>query len=738
MTKLENTSTKSKIGDPMDRVDGRLKVTGAAKYAAEFAVPNLAYGALAKSTIAKGRVTKIDTSGAMASPGVIAVITHENKPESKVPGFGEKLPLLDPEIHYSGQTIAVVVADSYEAAEYGAERLQIEYDTNQAEATLTDHLGQAILHPGHKRGDADQGMAAAADKVEATYTTPTEHHNPLEPHATLAVWNGDNLLLYNSTQGVSGTQQAIAGQLMMDPAEVRVVDPFVGGGFGCKGTTWTHVTLAALAAKAVGRPVLIELRRKDLFTSNGHRAETRQTVAMGADSAGKLTAIKHIAYNHASIANDFVEGTGEPPASLYSCPNVHIGEHLVHLDVPPATFMRAPGWSSGSWGQETAMDELAYALGLDPLELRLRNHADTDESKKRPWTSKHLRECYLQAGDKFGWSARNPRVGSMKKGRLLVGCGMATASYPSPFGQSQARATLHKDGSALIECGTQDLGTGTYTILTQIAAETLGLDSSRVRVEIADTNLPPAPLSAGSVSATTTGSAVLHACRALIGAVLALASADPKSPVAGLTVADVTARDGRLASAKDPHKSAAYAQILEAAAKRTVQAEGLARPENPPGGRFESSDGDSHSGQGFGAHFCEVHVDADLRTIRVARWVGAFALGRVLNAKTLTSQLQGGIVWGIGMGLMEETYIDPHFARFLNSNLAEYHVPTNKDVPDMEIILVAEDDTLISPIGAKGAGEIGITGVAAAIGNAVYHATGKRVRDLPITLDKII
>lgn len=674
------------VGKPLDRVDGRLKVTGGAKYAAEFPVAGVKHAVLVQSTVGRGTLTGLDVAAAKAVPGVVEVITSET------PGAGD---LLSKEVSYNGQTVAVVVAESLEAATQAAEVLKPTYDAQPPRTDFT-----AIVPNGGRprvRGDVEAGLAQAAKKVEATYTTPTEHHNPMEPHGTIVSWNGGKATVYDSTQGVISTAQTVARRLGVPPTDVQVVDPFVGGGFGCKGNSWPHTSLCALAARVVGAPVKLQLTRRQMFTSNGHRPRTEQVERFAAGADGRLTAVIHEGKCDQAQKDGFVESTGAPFPMLYACANASVVDRPVKLDVPPGTYMRAPGEASGTFGLETAMDELAYELGIDPLEFRLRNYADVDPSNGKPWSSKSLKACYSQAAARFGWDRRDPKPGSMRQGDALVGMGMATATYPSNFMPASARATMDEKGKALVQIATQDLGTGTYTILTQIAAEALGMAPQDVRVEIADSSLPNAPLSGGSWSATSAGSAVKKAAEELRSRL----GGDPKG----------------------------YVAAVRATGEKTVSVE--ARAERDPGAR-------DYSSHGFGAHFCEVHIDPELRTIKVARWVGAFALGKVLNEKTLRSQLLGGIVWGIGMGLLEETAMDPRFGRYVNSNLAEYHVPVNRDVPPIEAILVPEEDKWISPLGAKGAGEIGITGAAAALGNAVFHATGKRVRDLPITLDKIL
>jgi xanthine dehydrogenase YagR molybdenum-binding subunit len=726
------------VGLPLDRVDGTLKVTGGAKYAAEFSVPNLAYAVLVQTPFAKGKVTDIKTEAAEKAPGVIAVITDRNIPKITAPKgmpSGASHPYLTDEVDYSGQNAAIVIAESFEGAEYAAGLVEIVREEEKPSTDMEAHLDEAYTSQGGrmpeaKRGDFDSAFPSAALKVDHVYRTPTEHHNPMEPHATIAIWQTDGtLLVYDATQGVSGAAQTIGRAFGMDAKQVRVVDPFVGGGFGCKGMSWPHSTLCAVAAKVAGRPVKIAISRRQMFTSNGHRPETRQAMRLGADEKGRLVAIDANMINRTAQTADFVEPSGMLANMLYSCPNVHVRHRLVRMDVPPPTFQRAPGEASGSFGIETAMDELAYAAKLDPIELRLLNHADKDESENKPWSSKHLKECYQQASEAFGWSKRTPEPGSMRQGRLLVGYGMATASYPANVRPAAARATLNADGSVLVECGTQDLGTGSYTILAQIAADALGVQMDRVRVKIADSWLPEAGGSGGSTSAASAGSAVMEVCSNLKSDLFNLAVSDVNSPFHGMAADDLQASGG-LVTGKNGAPARIETILSKAGQKslsRETRTEG--RPKAPAGGL---------SYHAFGAQFCEVHVDPDTRMIQIARWVGAFAVGKVLNAKTLQSQLRGGIVFGIGMGLMEESVLDHAYGRFVNSNLAEYHVPVHRDVAPIDIILVEEEDPYVSPVGAKGAGEIGITGAAAAIGNAVYHATGKRVRDLPITLDKIL
>ena len=751
----DGKSAEKVVGKPMDRVDGRLKVMGGARYAFEFEMPNLARAVIVDSTIARGKVRRIDTKAAEGAPGVIAVITHENQPPMALPTnppAGDSKPLLDPVIRHQGQHVAVVVAETFEQADWAASLIRVEYARETPDADFEKHLDAGFVPKTDrvvtaKKGDAAAGLAASSHRVEETYRTPPMHHNPMEPHATVAMWRGDELTVYDATQGVINSAGNLAQQFNLDPKAVHLINPFVGGGFGCKGQAWPHSPLCAMAAKVVGRPVRLEITRRQMFTNNGHRPPTHQDVKLGADGGGKLLAQKHEAWNHTSRVDEFTEPTGNALRSLYAAPALDVTHKLVRVDVPAPTYMRAPGESSGSFSLETAMDELAYELGVDPLELRLRNYAEVENSSGKPYSSKSLRQCYDQAARAFGWSRRTPMPGAMRTADgMLVGLGMATASYPATFNPSSAKATMMADGRVLVQIATQDLGTGTYTILTQIAAEALGVDPSMVRVEIGDSTFPASGTSGGSQTANSAGASVMSVCEDLKKAVATFATKDEETPLWNLSPREYDVKDGVVFAKADPKRRMSYAQILKRYGKREAQATAFVKPgiergrEQPssPTAQSDPNKPDGNAFTGFGAQFCEVHVDPDLRMVRVARWTGAFALGKVLNEKTLRSQLHGGIVWGIGMGLMEETLLDARYGRFVNSNLAEYHVPVIKDAPPIEVILVPEKDDLVSPLGAKGGGEIGIVGAAAAIGNAIFHATGKRVRELPITLDKIL
>lgn len=735
--------TQPLVGRGVDRVDGRLKVTGRADFAADVPAAHVAHAAIVSSAIARGHV-RIDASAAERAPGVLRVLTPANAP--RLPGATKKVGpvdrllqiLQDDEIHYGDQPIALVIADSHEAAQAAARLIVARYDpadhTHDIAAQQANAYKPASLGPqgeaDSKRGDPDRGFASAHVTIDATYTTQNQFHNPMEPHACMAVWQGpDRLTIYDTTQGIFNARQKVAATFGLPEDNVRIVSHFVGGGFGCKGSTWSHVVLAAMAARATERAVRLAITRPQMFGFVGYRPRTIQRVKLGADAHGKLTAIEHACSSETSRIDEFVEPGARTTRMLYACPNVITSHRLVRLDVATPTFTRAPGEASGSFALESAMDELAYALAIDPLELRLRNHADHDEDEDKPFSSKSLKACYAQAAARFGWSRRHQRQGSMRDGAWLVGWGMATATYPARQSPASALARMRKDGSALVQAGTQDLGTGTYTIMSQIAADALGLPLERVRFELGDSALPKTPVSGGSQTASSTGSAVKRAADALRQKLVQTAIADARSPLHGVAESDVAVSGGVMSAKSAPAKREAYAVLIA----RTGQDEISAQLDTTP-----KPEQQGYSRHSFGAHFIEVKVDAELKHVRVTRCVSAFAAGKILNRKTALSQFQGGIVWGLGLALTEDGVRDHASGRILTRDLADYHVPVHADVPELDIIIVDEADAYVNEIGAKGIGEIGITGVAAAVANAVYHATGKRIRELPITLDKLV
>lgn len=729
------------VGQPLDRTDGVLKVTGQAHYAAEFQVPRLAYAVLVQSTVPAGRITRVDAHVAQAMPGVLLVMTHENAPRlpndgkpALEPPTGRVLSLLqDDQVHYNGQPVALVVGDTLEHAQAAARMVRIEvapaparldFETARADAHSP---GKVLTQPADTtRGDVAAGMAQAAQRIEAVYRTPMETHNPMEPHATIAVWDGDALTLYDSTQYVSGVRRTVAKTLGVAPDKVRVVCPFVGGGFGCKGSVWSHVVLAAMAARQVGRPVKLVLERPQMFGPVGGRPRTEQRIALGTDHDGRFTAIAHDSLSTTSMIEDWTEPCAIATRILYETPNQRTTHRLARLNVGTPTFQRAPGEATGTFALEVALDEMAYALGIDPVELRLRNDAPQDPEKRIPWSSRSVAACYRTGAERFGWARRNPQPSSMRAGNTCIGWGMATATYPANRSAAGATARYLPDGTAQVESGSQDLGTGTYTVMTQVAADAMGLPVDRVQFGLGDTRMPEAPVSGGSQSVASVSPAVQAAGTQARNALIAVAVADTSSPLHGLTADDITVADGYLSARNGPREAVAAV---------------VARYGRPIAATAKVEPGDAKqkfSMHSFGAVFAEVHVDADLGVIRVPRIVASYGVGRLLNAKTGRSQLMGGIVWGMGMALFEESLLDPRYGRIVNNNLAEYHVPVNADVPDIDILVLDEVDPHINPLGAKGIGEIGITGVPAAIANAVYHATGRRVRELPITLDKLL
>lgn len=769
--------SNSVLGRPLDRVDGRRKVMGAAPYAAEFKVSNVAYAMLVQSTIAKGTIRTIDTAAAERAPGVVAVFTHKNMPrlgkigdvsaEGTAPGE-QHIPLQDATIHYAAQNIALVVAESYEQARFAASLVRATYDEQKPALAIEDPNAPSYApekffgfeEVQDKRGDAAGAMATAQTKVEQTYSTPVEHHNPLEPPATIAQWDGDRLTIYNATQAVIGTQKMFAGIFKLPVNNVRVISPFVGGGFGCKGLIWLHPALAAVAARELKRPVKLALTRQQMFTSNGHRGRTVQRLSLGAARDGKLTSIRHLSTTQTSPVGDFFEPPGLTTRMLYACPNLEMTHTVKRLNLGTPTPMRAPGESPGTFALESAMDELAYQLKLDPLELRLINHADVHPHNGKAWSSKHLKDCYRLGAEKFGWANRKAEPRAMKDGRWLIGYGMATATYPGYRSPASARATIKADGSVLVQSATQDIGTGTYTVMAQVAADTLGVPIERVKAELGDSSLPPAPTSGGSTTVASVAPAVKAACEQARAEIVKLALAQRGSKLFGKREDEIAFANSRLFVRGEEARGESYADILKRAKRAEVAACVTAQTVPPPGAQQEAASGQQGAGlapcsrfgplveqdadqaryafQSFGAQFAEVRVDEDLGVVRVARFTSVQDIGRVINEKMARSQVHSGVIYGIGMALMEETVYDQRNGRNVVRTLADYHFPANADVPAIDVHFIGAPDPHINSIGSRGVGEIGITGVAAAIANAVFHATGKRVRDLPITPDKLL
>jgi xanthine dehydrogenase YagR molybdenum-binding subunit len=732
------------IGAPINRTDAWAKVSGAAPYSAEHQVEGVTHAVLVTSTIPSGRVVRIDDSAARDVPGLLLVMTPQNamrlpretRDGKLQPPIGRRLTLLqENDVYYNNQPIAVVVADTLEHAREAAARLHVEYE--RKDAVLDFEQAKQRVHPPEKvlgedadtkRGELQAGLLAASVHVDATYTTPIENHNPLETHATIAEWDGDKLTIHESTQYMKGVQRIAAAIFGIPPENVTAICPYTGGGFGSKGSLWSHAPLTAMAAKMLGRPVKLSLDRNQMFGPVGQRPVTEQRFRIGAMDDGRIMASSHDTVAYTSMIEDWIEPCGIITRMMYESPNQQTSHRLARMHLGTPTFMRAPGEATGSFALESAMDELAYQLDMDPLALRLKNYTERDPGKDLPWSSKSLRQCYEIGAERFGWKDRKPQPRSMKQGNKLVGWGMATATYPTHRSAGECSATLLPDGSALFRSATQDLGTGTYTVMTQIAADAIGLPVERVRFELGDSQMPEAPVSGGSTTVASVGPAVQAAGHALRLKLAGIALAHQESPLFGATADQVGVEHGELYLLAEPSRREAMAAIV---ARHGAPVEVTAKSE--PGDAK-----DKYSMHSFGAVFVEVTVDEDLGEIRVPRVVGVYGVGKLMNMKTGYSQLMGGIVWGISLALFEETLIDGRNGRAVNGNLAEYHVPTNADIQDIDVQIVDEDDPHVNPLGAKGIGEIGITGVGAAIANAVYHATGKRVRDLPITLDKVL
>jgi xanthine dehydrogenase YagR molybdenum-binding subunit len=724
----------SAIGAPLTRVDGPLKVTGQAKYAAEFDVPNVAYAVMVESTIPSGRITSIDSTRAEQSPDVISVLTPRNSP--KLPGAEKRISVLqDFDVSYNRQPIAVIVANKLYAAQAAAKLLEVRYETSAAK--LDFEAGFANSYPGSHNGepgdlswgDVEAGLAQAETKIDQIYTTPIEHHCPMEPHATIAQWDGDQLTLHDATQNIFGVKQYLAKTFGISEDNVHVISLFVGGAFGCKGQIWSHVVLAAMAAKQIGRPVKLVVERPQMFGPVGARPQTHQHLTLGATRDGKLTAIRHEVHTNTSVLEDYLESSAFPTRVMYACANVSTSHRLVQLNLGTPTYMRAPGVATGTYALEVAMDELAYELKIDPLKLRLLNYTDVDPHTKKPFTEKSLRECYTRAADRFGWSKRTAEPRSMRKGSSLVGWGMATETYPANSMAAGAVIRFLPNGRVFVGSGTEEIGTGMYTIMTQVAASTLGVPSGIVDAKLGDTTLPKAPLAAGSMSSASVMPAVKAAAEDARAKLIQLAISDRKSPVFGAAATDVTIRDGKIAHKSSALRSENFASLIARNGNRPIEGTGQAAP---------PKNLDQYSHHSFGAIFAEVLVDPDLGMVRVPRIVAVYDVGRILNAKTATSQFIGGIVWGTSLALHEDTYVDEQTGRIANANLADYRVPVNLDIGEIDVSAIDAPDMVLNSVGVRGIGEIGITGTGAAVANAVFHATGKRVRDLPITPDKLL
>jgi xanthine dehydrogenase YagR molybdenum-binding subunit len=749
-TKRATGATKY-VGRAVERLDGPAKTTGRARYAAEHPYPDLAHAALVHATIARGRITAIDTAAARAVQGVIEVLTHENAPAMKP---APKVSLLNPssfatstsvnylatdEVHWNGQPVAVVVAETLEAARHAASLVRPTYqelpaavDFATEASNAVPEKGNPLLQAGADKGDATVALAAAPFSVDLDFSTPQYTHNAIEPHATTAVWDGDRLTLHEGTQNIPWLRKQLALRFGVPEEAIRVLSPFVGGGFGGKGRPWAGTLLAVLAARATGRPVRLALTREGVYHTVGGRTASTQRVALGADAQGRLTALIHTSVSRTARVGGLPEQITAVSRHLYAAPNIYLRQHLIQLDLLSNTFMRAPGESIGTFALESAMDELAWELGMDPIELRMVNEPERAPVGGQRFTHRMLREAYALGAERFGWRERDPRPGAMRDGRWLVGMGVATAHLSSMRMPASVTVRLGADGALVVRCGLHEMGMGATTAQAQIAADEMGMPLESVRVEYGDSQLPPSAGAIGSVQTASVAAGVLAACAKLKKSVLALARRAPGSPLRGRKLEELEARDGGLY-----HRGGGqtYAEILTAAGRDHLEAKFKT---NLPGFLARTvRDLRWRARAATGAHFCEVQVDPDTAEVRVSRWLGVFDAGTVINARTTASQLRGGIVMGIGMALSEQTLIDHRTGRIMNPSLAEYHVPVHADIPRIDVDYLNEPDPTM-PLGLLGLGELGITGAAAAVANAVRHATGKRVLDLPITLDKLL
>ncbi|QIG98213.1 xanthine dehydrogenase family protein molybdopterin-binding subunit [Bradyrhizobium sp. 6(2017)] len=709
------------VGKPLDRVDGRAKVSGGAHYAYEMQQDNVLYGFVVEASIGKGTIQSIDVRAAEKAPGVVLVLTYQNAPVQGTGNHREAHPVLTGAgVRHYGEPVAFVVAESFEEARAAAYLVEVKYDRAVGKYALRTNLGEArVPRPSDGQpadsavGDFAGAFASAPVQLDVTYTTPLQSHAMMEPHATLAMWDGDKLTLHTANQMLNQGQQVIARTLKIPVENIRLVSPFIGGGFGGKLWVNADAILAAIAARRLKRPVKVALTRQQIFHVTTHRSATIQRVRLGTDRDGRILAIGHDVFSGNLPSEQTYEGAALQTRTLYAGPNRLTRHRLAPLDMPVASSMRAPGESVGLMALECAMDELAEKLDLDPIELRIQNEPSEDPEKHIPFSSRHLIACMQEGARRFGWDKRNPKPGQIRDGRWLVGMGMAAATRGNPLLLSKANVRLDPDGTATVRMAMTDIGTGTYTILAQIAAEMLGLPTGQVRVELGDTDFPQAAGSGGSWGAGSSGSALFEACNSLRQKLAQAAGMDP---------AAARFADGSISSGEQSRK-------LTDLVGSGMDADGEIRP-----GRNNKD----FSQQSYGAHFAEVGVDMDTGEARVRRMFGVFTAGRVLNAKTAQSQAIGGMVFGVGAALHEGITLDPRFGYFVNRDLAEYLVPVHADIPAIDAIFLTELDNQSNPLKSKGIGELGICGAGAAIGNAIYNACGVRIRDYPITLDKLL
>jgi xanthine dehydrogenase YagR molybdenum-binding subunit len=732
------------IGAMVPRIDGPLKTTGTARYASDYNFPGLAYAVAVRSTIASGKILRIDSTAAEAMPGVLLVMHHGNimplyRNASGGRNSENRPPFEDETVSYWGQYVAAVVAETFEQAQAGAAAVKVEYEAAKfnVDASLSDSVppegqpgGPSVMS---QRGDTEAAFASAPVKVDEVYITPVETHNPMEMHATVAVWDGKKYTLYESTQGVMNHQTVMA-QVLGEPKEnVEVVSRFIGSGFGGKLFPWTHSAIAAAASRKLKRPVKFTLSRKMMFSNSGHRPNTQQRMRLSATADGKLVSLQQDYRNHTSYGDDVRENCGEATPFLYSTPNLKVTSTLVRRNVGTPSPMRGPGAVPGLFALESAMDELAIKLKMDPVELRLSLDTLVDEEKNKPFSSRHLKECLQVGAERFGWSRRTPEVGSMRKGDLILGWGVAAASWGANRGVCDASTNLRSDGTARVSCGTQDIGTGTYTVIAQIIADKTGIPVDKVEVVLGSSSLPPGPTSGGSTATSTLIPGIIDSVNAAVKVVVSVASSTKGSPFQGKEPGSLTMTEGRVHAKDQPASSGVpFDQILRMANLASANGDGKS------GGLGADPKSHEYSTHSFGVQFVEVEWDPGIARLRVSRVVSVVDGGRIINKLSATNQMAGAIIMGVGMGLFEETIYDPRNGHAVNDNFADYIVPTIADMPQIDVHFLDIPDPVLNEYGARGIGEIGLAGVAPAITAAVYHATGLRIRKVPVRIEDIL
>jgi xanthine dehydrogenase YagR molybdenum-binding subunit len=739
---VEDTSSRPVIGAALRRIDGRLKVTGAARYAADHHLENMAYAYGVFSTVASGRITRIDTSAARALPGVIDIFQHGSfsnlyrVPQSKDSPTSNlnaavvdehRLPFEDDKVSHAGQFVALVVAESFEQARAAAYAVEVNYETGDVIANLDQAVkanGAKKGEDGHERGKPAEAFDHAARRIDQTYGTPVETHNPMEMHATVAHWEDGKLHVYESSQGVVVHRATLARVFGLQPDLVNVEAAFIGSGFGGKLWAWPHSIAASAAAREIGRPVQLVVPRMQMFTTVGHRPETRQHLRLATDDEGKLASVRHESINSTSFIDEYAESCGSVTQGLYACDNVLVSQSTTQVNHGTPTSMRAPGAAPGLFALESAIDEMALEAKLDPLAFRKLNYAEIDGGKKLPWSSNHLLEAYDRGAAAFGWDKRTPEVGSMREGTEVVGYGMASCNWDAVRTPADARVAMRADGTIEVTCGVQDIGTGTYTVVAQAVSAVTGLAVEHIKVRLGDASFPAGPVSGGSWATASVMPAVAKATREAIEQLKTIA-AGPGSPFEGAEPDTLKLENGKLTDGK---QSVDFGEVLTSQKVASAEAEA----------HTDGSESDKLSFRSFGAHFVEVRWDAGISRLRVSRVVSAIDVGRIVNSKTAANQVEGAVVMAIGMALFEATEYDERTGVPVNNNYAEYVVPVHADQPEIEVILLDHPDYALNEFGVRGIGEIGTTGLAAAVANAVYHATGKRVRQLPITLEKLM